>query len=157
MQHQLFNGEVATQFSNPAVLSQQIRDKHGSDFTYVLQSSWNFQHTLAYGEKKLLKSGSFFEPGVADMLSLKIIKGTAKELKDPYSIMIAESVSKAYFGNDDPINKTLKLDNKADLKVTAVYEDLPLQHFFQGPQFYFTLGTLFNSKSMDKENGKSMG
>src|SRR6187401_2944313 len=46
MQHQLFNGEIETQFSNPAVLSQQIRDKHGSDFTYVLQSSWNFEHTL---------------------------------------------------------------------------------------------------------------
>ena len=131
MQHQLFNGEIGTQFSNPAVLSQQIRDKHGSDFTYVLQSSWNFEHTLAYGEKKLLKSGSFFEPGVADMLSLKIIKGTAKELKDPYSIMIAESVARAYFGNDDPINKTLKLDNKADLKVTAVYEDLPYNTYFR--------------------------
>lgn len=76
MQHQLFNGEIATQFSNPAVLSQQIRSKYGSDFKYVLQSSWNFQHVLSYGEKKLLKSGSFFEPGVADMLSLKIIKGT---------------------------------------------------------------------------------
>ena len=47
MQNQLFNGEVATQFSNPAVLSQQIRSKYGSDFKYVLQSSWNFQHTLS--------------------------------------------------------------------------------------------------------------
>ncbi len=131
MQNQLFNGEVSTQFSNPAVLSQQIRSKYGSDFKYVLQSSWNFQHVLSYGEKKLLKSGSFFEPGVVDMLSLKIIKGTDTKLKDPYSIMISESVAKAYFGNEDPINKTLKLDNKADLKVTTVYEDLPYNTSFR--------------------------
>src|SRR5437868_14864593 len=40
MQNQVFNGEISTQFANPAVLSQQIRMKHGSDFKYVLQSSW---------------------------------------------------------------------------------------------------------------------
>ena len=131
MQNQTYNGEVSSQFANPAVLSREIRNKYGSDFKYVLQSSWNFQHTLAYGEKKLLKSGSFFEPGIADMLSLKIIKGTSKELKDPYSIMISESVAKAYFGDEDPINKTLKLDNKADLKVTTIYEDLPYNTTFR--------------------------
>jgi putative ABC transport system permease protein len=131
MQNQLFNGEVSTQFSNPAVLSQQIRSKHGSDFKYVLQSSWNFQHVLSYGEKKLLKSGSFFEPGVADMLSLNIVKGSKAELKDPYSIMISESVAKAYFGNEDPINKTLRMDNKVDLKIVSVYEDLPYNTSFR--------------------------
>jgi len=131
MQNQLFNGEISTQNSNPAVLSQEIRNKYGSDFKYVLQSSWNFQHTLAVGEKKLLKSGSFFEPGVVDMLSLKIIKGSPQELKDPYSIIISESVAKAFFGDESPINKTLKMDNKADLKVTAVYEDLPYNTSFR--------------------------
>jgi ABC-type antimicrobial peptide transport system permease subunit len=125
MQNQTFNGEVGSQNSNPAVLSAEIRRRFGSDFKYVLQSSWNFEHTLALGDKKLLKSGSFFENGVADMLSLKILKGTKDGLKDPYSIMISESVAKAFFADEDPINKILKLDNKADLKVTAVYEDLP--------------------------------
>jgi putative ABC transport system permease protein len=131
MQNQNFNGEISTEFSNPAVLSQEIRNKYGSDFKYVLQSSWNSQHTLAYGEKKLLKSGSFIETGIVEMLSLKIIKGMGNELKEPYSIILSASVAKAYFGNEDPIDKILKLDNKADLKVTAVYEDLPYNTSFK--------------------------
>lgn len=131
MQNQNFNGEVSTQFSNPAVLSQEIRNKYGSDFKYVLQSSWNSQHTLAYGEKKLLKSGSFIETGIVEMLSLKIIKGTANGLKEPYSIILSSSVANAYFGNENPIDKVLKLDNKVDLKVTAVYEDLPYNTSFR--------------------------
>jgi putative ABC transport system permease protein len=135
MQHQLFNGEIQSQFSNPAVLSQEIRSKYGSDFKYVLQSSWNFQHTLAYGEKKLLKAGSFFERQVADMLSLKILKGTGDGLKEMNSIMLSESVAKAYFGNEDPINKILRLDNKADIKVTAVYQDLPYNTSFRELNF----------------------
>lgn len=131
MQNQTYNGEVGTQFSNPAVLSAEIRKKYGSDFKYVIQSSWNGQHTLAYGEKKLLKTGSYVEPGFADMLSLKIIKGKDDNQKEPYSIMLAESVAKAYFGDENPINKTLRLDDAVDLKVIAVYEDLPYNTSFR--------------------------
>jgi hypothetical protein len=65
------------------------------------------------------------------MLSLKILKGSSDGLKEPYSIMISESVANAYFGNENPIDKILKLDNKADLKVTAVYEDLPYNTSFR--------------------------
>ncbi|MBC7935271.1 MAG: ABC transporter permease [Rhizobacter sp.] len=135
MQHQLFNGEVASQFSNPGVLAQEIRDKHGSDFKYVVQASWNSDHTLAYGEKKLLKAGSYFEPGVSELLSLNIIKGTGNALANPYTIMLSSSLATAYFGDTDPINKILKLDNKADVKVTAVYEDLPYNTTFRDLTF----------------------
>jgi len=96
MQHQNFNGEIGTQEANPAVMAAEIRNKFGSDFKYVLQSSWNFQHTLALGEKKLLKSGSFFEPQVTDMLSLKMLKGSRAGLKDPYSIILSNSVAIAF-------------------------------------------------------------
>ena len=72
------------------------------------------------------KRGSFFEPGVADMLSLKMIRGTRDGLKkDMNSILLSESVALAFFGNEDPINKILRLDNQTDVKVTGVYEDLP--------------------------------
>ena len=135
MQHQTFNGEIGTQNSNPAVLSAEIRRRYGSDFKHVIQSSWNFQHTIAVGDKKLLKSGSFFEDGVADMLTLKILIGTKDGLKDPYSIMLSESVAKAFFGDADPINKVMRLDNKTDLKVTAVYEDLPYNTSFRDVSF----------------------
>lgn len=131
MQNQSFNGEIGTQFSNPAVLSTEIRKRYGSDFKYVIQSSWNSQHTLTYGQKKLLKSGSYFEPGITEMLSLNIIKGKDNNQQEPYSIMLSESVAKAYFGNENPINKTLRIDNQQDLKVTAVYEDLPYNTYFK--------------------------
>ena len=131
MQHQLFNGEVATQFSNPALLAQEIRNKYGSDFNYVLQSSWNFQHTLSVGRKQLLRAGSFFEPGVTEMLSLKMIKGTRAGLKEPSSILLSETLAQAFFGNADPMEKIIRMDNKVDLKVTGVYEDLPYNTSFR--------------------------
>jgi ABC-type antimicrobial peptide transport system permease subunit len=131
MQNQNFNGEIGTQVSNPYVLAAEIRNKYGSDFKYVLQSSWNNQHTLTYDDKKLLKNGSYFEPEVAEMLSLKMIRGSRNGLKEPYSILLSASVAQAYFGNEDPMNKILKLDNAVDVKVTGVYEDLPFNTYFR--------------------------
>lgn len=125
MQHQTYNGQIGTQVANPAVMGEEIRNVYGSDFKHVLQASWNFDHTLTYGEKIFYKPGSYFETGVVDMLSLNILHGSKDGLKEMNSIMLAESVAKSYFGDEDPINKMLRLDNEVDVNVTAVYEDLP--------------------------------
>lgn len=125
MQHQTYNGQIGTQVANPAVMAEEIRNVYGSDFKHVLQSSWNNDHTLTYGEMVFYKSGNYFEPGVVDMLSLNILHGSKDGLKDMNSIMLSESVAKSYFGDEDPINKMLRLNNEIDVKVTAVYEDLP--------------------------------
>ena len=135
MQHQTFNGEVGTQVANPALMGGEIRDKYGSDFKYVLQSSWNGDHTLAYQDKKLLKPGNYFEPEVTEMLSLNMLQGTRDGLKEPYSILLSASVAKAFFGDADPMGKIFKVDNQADVKVTGVYEDLPLNSTFRDMTF----------------------
>src|SRR5215510_15958436 len=135
MQHNIYNGEIGTQTANPAEMAGEIRRVYGSDFKYVLQSSWNFNHTLTYGDKMFLKPGSFFEPQVAEMLTLKMLKGSRNGLNEIHSILLSKSVAEAYFGNDDPLNKILKLDNKENVKVTGVYEDLPENTSFKDLKF----------------------
>jgi putative ABC transport system permease protein len=125
MQHQSFNGVTETQSANPALMGGEIRRLYGSDFKYVLQSSWNFSHVLTYGDKILLKAGSYFEPQVTEMLNLKMISGTRGGLKEMNSILLSESVANAFFGAGDAIGKILKINNKVNVKVTGVYEDLP--------------------------------
>lgn len=90
---------------------------------------------LSFGEKKLMQNGYYFEPGVTDMLSLKMLKGTRQGLKDPASILLSETTAKAFFGDTDPIGKLMKIDNKLDVKVTGVYEDLPQNSQFKDMSF----------------------
>jgi putative ABC transport system permease protein len=135
MQSQTYNGEIGTQTANPAQMAGEIRRVYGSDFKYVLQSSWNFNQILTYGDKMFLKPGSFWEPQVAEMLTLKMIRGTRDGLRDMNSILLSQSVAEAYFGKDDPLNKILKLNNKVNVKVTGVYEDLPENTSFKDLKF----------------------
>jgi len=125
MQHANFNGKIETQTANPALMGPELRNKFGSDFKYVVQSSWTGSHLLTVGNKHITKVGNFFEPDAPEMLTLKMLKGTRAGLKDPYSIMLSASAAESIFGKDDPINKTIKFDRKFDVKVTGVYEDLP--------------------------------
>ncbi|MFT3705325.1 MAG: ABC transporter permease [Agriterribacter sp.] len=125
MQQANFNGEIGTQTANPALMGPTIKAKYGSDFKYVLQASWMGGHLLTVGNKSLNQQGIYFEADAPDMLSLEMLKGTRQGLKDPHSILLSESAAKAFFGNEDPMNKTLRLDRTDDVKVTGVYKDLP--------------------------------
>ena len=41
------------------------------------------------------------------------------------SILLSKSAAFAVFGDEEPMNKILKIDNRVNVKVTGVYEDLP--------------------------------
>lgn len=125
MQHASFNGRIGTQVANPAIMGPEIRTKYGNDFKYVVQTSWNGTQLLSVGDKHIKSEGIYMEPDGPAMLTLKMIKGSISGLKDPYSILLSESVASTVFGYDDPINKTIKLNRTHDVKVTGVYEDLP--------------------------------
>ncbi|MBD1394232.1 ABC transporter permease [Mucilaginibacter glaciei] len=125
MQHQTINGETSTQTAMPIPLGNMLRSDYKNDFKYVTLSSWTFGHIVTYGDKKLLTQGNYMQPEAPDMLSLKMLKGTRSGLNDPSSIMLSATLAKSLFGNTDPLFKVIKLNNKNDVKVTGVYEDMP--------------------------------
>lgn len=135
-QHNVYNGVKQSQVSNPYVMAEEIRNNFGSDFKYVIQSTWNYGRILTVDDKKFNKSGMYWEPQVIDMFSINLLKGDPERaLKDPYSIILSESVAKTFFGDDDPLGQTMRVNNKNDVKVTGVYEDLPHSSRFRDMSF----------------------
>lgn len=126
MQHQTLNDEVRSRGALPIPLGEKLRTAYGSQFKKVVMSSAAAQHILQAGENKLVKSGRYMEAEAPALFSLRIVKGTGAGLKAPSSILLSQSTAEALFGNTDPIDQLIKFDNKLDLKVVGVYEDLPL-------------------------------
>ena len=127
MQNQWINNETDTWNSQAYPLGPDLRSEYGSDFKHVIMASWTGGHILSYADKNLKISGNFMEPGITDMLSLKMIRGSRNGLNDPKSILLSASSAKAIFGDADPMDKTIKIDhdNVLTVKVTGIYEDLP--------------------------------
>ncbi len=81
---------------------------------------------MAYGEVKLKQVGYTVSDHFFDMFTAKFIKGNAAiAIKEPASVVLSQSAAKAFFGNNDPINKVIKVNNNRDVKVTGVVADMP--------------------------------
>jgi putative ABC transport system permease protein len=135
MQSQSFNGEIGTQRSLPFPIGDQLKKEFGSDFKSVSMSSWNNDHILSSGEKKITIPGSYMEPVITDMLGLHMLNGTRTGLNDMHGILISKETAKTLFGNADPVNKLIKIDNDQQVKVTGVYDDFPYNSDFGNTRF----------------------
>ena len=139
------NGEVQTWRGVPYPLADELRKNYGSDFKHIIMAvSWG-DHLLNYNEKKLKQTGGYFEKDAPEMFSLKMLTGTRQGLNDPASIFLSESAAKAWFGNEDPLNKMIKIDDQPVVKVTGVYKDFPNNSTFTGLNFISTWDFLYNN------------
>jgi ABC-type antimicrobial peptide transport system permease subunit len=68
-----------------------------------------------------LADASFFS-----IFTYPLIKGNPEQpFTDAHSIVLSETTAKIFFGDEDPINKVLKADDKKIYRVTGVMKDMP--------------------------------
>ncbi|WP_222930332.1 ABC transporter permease [Larkinella punicea] len=151
MQSAVVNGEFGAGEYMPIPLGNELRTAYADDFTSVVLSSWTREHILAYGDTKLTKTGNFMSPEAPDLLTLKMLKGTREGLNDPSSILLSQSVSEVLFGDADPLGKILKIDNKLNVKVTGIYQDLPHNTEFRDMTFMAPWDLYVSSESWVKQ------
>ena len=81
---------------------------------------------VAYKDKSLLIKGANTEPSFLTMFSFPLLKGNAlTALAEINSIVITESLAKKIFGDEDPMYKMVRFENKENVTVTGVMKDLP--------------------------------
>ncbi|WP_183574805.1 ABC transporter permease [Mucilaginibacter sp. X5P1] len=130
MQHQTVNGDVNTGTSIPIPLGAKLRQDYKGDFKYAVLSSWTEPHILSHGDKKLVKDGNFMQPEAPYIFTLNMLRGSRSGLNDPSSILLSSTLAKAIFGDADPMNQIIKIDNQLTVKVTGVYETPPYNTSF---------------------------
>ncbi|MCF6404827.1 ABC transporter permease [Chitinophaga filiformis] len=106
-------------------MGNELHNKYGADFKYVSFVSGQGKHILSVGEKKISQTGIWAEASFPVMFTLKMLRGDVDGLKDPSSVLLSQSVAEALFDGADPLNSTVRIDNKMEMKVAGVYEDLP--------------------------------
>lgn len=83
---------------------------------------------LQYGSKKFEEDILMTDENFLNVFSFPLIFGDqATAMTDPASIILTASTAKKYFGNENPIGKTLLLHGENALSVTGVVSDVPEQ------------------------------
>jgi ABC-type antimicrobial peptide transport system permease subunit len=73
---------------------------------------------------------AFVEPEFFEIFDFPWIAGDPQSLAEPNCVALAEEFAKKFFGNADPLGRTIRMDNKIDLKVIGVVENFPIHTDF---------------------------
>lgn len=125
------NGDTLNFTSTSLKLADALREQV-PEIGYVAEGNIWTSNGLMVGDKKLYLRGCIMGSEFLTMFRFPLLQGNAASvLKDPYSIVLTENTARSLFGDKNPIGRTVRFDNKNDLKVTGVLKDLPSNSTFQ--------------------------
>ena len=82
---------------------------------------------FSYGAVFFKEEGVYYSSeDFFNIFSVPLIQGDKNEvLKRPNTAVLSRSLAKKYFGNENPIGKTIRNNGRTEYEVTGVFEDLP--------------------------------
>jgi putative ABC transport system permease protein len=123
--NQSANGKIYSFNATPGKLAEEVKAKIPG-VKRVARMFYPQERLISLKQNSFKKLCTFADPAFLQIFNYKVLKGNpATFLKSPQSVILTETLAKSLFGNEDPMNKTLKLDNTEELKVEGVIADLP--------------------------------
>ncbi|UCC41391.1 MAG: ABC transporter permease [Candidatus Aminicenantes bacterium] len=88
---------------------------------------------VAHGEKKYYEENFYFvDPSLFEIFTFPFIQGDpTTALFSPSSVVITHDMASKYFGSQDPMGKTIQIQNQNNYIVTGVIENIPKNSYLQ--------------------------
>jgi putative ABC transport system permease protein len=129
------NGEVQTWNNVPYPLADELRKNYGADFKHVALTTGISGSLITAGGKNIVKRGCFAEQNFIAIFPVPLVKGTYPTPKEPSSVLVSESMAKAFFGDRDPIGESMVIDEQMNVKIAGVFRDQPHNSTFNDLDF----------------------
>ncbi len=103
-----------------------IKDLYPEILEYT-RLRWS-SNIINYNNEKIFSEDKIFyvDETIFDIFSFELILGNQiTALSEPYSIVLTESTARKYFGDIDPLGRTLVVDGNREFTVTGVLKDIP--------------------------------
>lgn len=125
MENQFYSGDISTFPSTPGILAENIV-KDIPEIEMASQMLWEEQPLFTVGDKFDKEKGRYVQKDFLRMFSFKLAKGdAATALARPDAVVISKSLADKYFKGEEPIGKMIKIDNKDNVVVTGVLDEIP--------------------------------
>jgi putative ABC transport system permease protein len=128
---QFNTGELLTWPITPGPLAENIRENIPEVATAV-RTSGTGALLFQYEDKSFMENGYYADPDFFKLFSFPILQGKPNtDSADISTISISEKLASKLFGNDDPIGKNVKVNNRNDFTIGAVFQDVGTESSIQ--------------------------
>lgn len=126
IERQYREGEVSAFYGGPGILADEMK-KVLPEVQYATNYAWNTVSTFEANSKIMKQTGNFAGQDFFKMFSYPLLEGNAiTALQTPSDIAISKKMAEGFFGSPaEAIGKTIRYENRKDLEVTAVFDDVP--------------------------------
>jgi len=143
--NQTYDGATYTFDATPGPLAAALKAEVPG-IVRTARVNWTERWLYKLGDKAIYEEGNEVDPEFLQMFSFPLIKGDSHTaLNDANSVVISEKLAKQFFPDEDPIGKTLKVNDGEPFKVTGVIKNVPSNSAFK-------FDWLVNFQHFDKQN-----
>lgn len=116
----------------PPILTH-LRNDYNHLFENSVRILQDYSVVFKVNESTFTEDGLYWvEDEFFDVFSFNLIEGDPGSVfSEPKTVVLTERAAKKYFGNEDPIGRTLHYVGHAVLKVTGIVENPPVNSHFQ--------------------------
>jgi putative ABC transport system permease protein len=127
-----FSGEPFPNAVTPGPLAAKLKSDYPEIVTAV-RLNLNGREIFRYGDNKFIEKKILFaDPDFFRMFSFPFVKGVPeKALSDPNTIVLTEQMAAKYFKEEDPLGKSLIVNDRLSFLVTGIIEDVPRNSHLQ--------------------------
>jgi ABC-type antimicrobial peptide transport system permease subunit len=124
LENQFYSGVINTFGATPGILADNIV-KDIPEIKMASQWLWEEAPVLAVGNNFDNEKGRYVQGNFLSMFSFDLSQGDFRTaLKRPDGIVISQKLANKYFKGQDPMGKTMRVDNKDDVIVTGVLKEI---------------------------------
>src|SRR5579859_3702237 len=119
------DNQVYAGYNTPGPLPEELKTVF-PEVKYTTGMAWRTLNTFEGNGKILKESGDYGSPDFFSVFSYPLIEGHAETaLNTPIDIAISRKMAEDFFGKPEAaIGQPLRLQNKKDLKISAVFENI---------------------------------
>jgi putative ABC transport system permease protein len=103
------------------------------EIKHTVQVCYAFNPVVKVGQQKFKSSGKFADENILKVFHFPLRRGIDRPLAEPFAVVLTESASKRFFGQDDPMGKTLSFiirGEPCELTVTGILANPPRNTHF---------------------------
>jgi len=120
------NGEESLFSLNPPSLAPELVNQY-PDIVNAARLRTVKSSVIQYDDKRFNEDNlTFVDPSFLKMFGISFINGNNNNaLSNVFSIVMTQEMAEKYFGSEEPIGKTVRIDNRFDFPVTGIIKNYP--------------------------------